>query len=918
MGAARGPIGAGADGAENVLRNANNDESFAVIGNAGSGFLDNAGVGANVDLPAYVIYTSGSTGRPKGVVVPQSGIVNRLLWMQDEYRLTPGERVLQKTPASFDVSVWEFFWPLITGATLVLARPGGHRDAAYLADVIDRHRVTTVHFVPSMLRAFVAEPAARQITALRRVLCSGEALPADLAAEFRSISSAELHNLYGPTEASVDVTATQVHDEVTIGRPVWNTQTYVLDAYLRPTPPGIPGELYLAGPQLAHGYLNRPAMTAERFVANPFGNGRLYRTGDLARWTHDGALDYVGRVDHQVKLRGFRIELGEIEAAMSALDGVTHAVAAIVDDRLVGYLVGHHDDLHDNLRDDLAETLPEHMVPATFVTLDRIPLTPSGKTDRKALPAPDFHALVGDREAGTELEQTLVDLTAAVLGLPTVGVDDDFFALGGDSIVSIQLVGRARAHGIRFSPRDVFERRTVTGLALVAETDQATTEAEGEGIGPTPFTPIMRDLITRGGPLDSFSQARLLRAPADLDLDRLTRAVDTLLATHHVLRARLTDDGLDIQPTAHASVVRDDATEVELGRYAAELDPRAGRMLHVVWFARLDRILLVAHHLVVDGVSWRVLEPDLAKAYAGGTPDPVGTSFRRWSHSLAEADRAAERDYWTALADCDPTALTRRPLTGRDIVATGRELRLSLTPEETVPLLTTVPDLFHATVNDILLTGFALALATRGNRARVVDIEGHGREESAVPGADLSRTVGWFTTVYPVRLDVTGIDIDDALRGGPDAGVAVKRVKEHLRAIPDNGIGHGILAPDLPRREILVNYLGRFGGATETGPWSAAPEAAGLGGHVDPGMPISHAIQVNAITLDGALTATWAWGGETADEADVRALAEAWFAALRGLARHADGGVGGYTPSDLTFSDLSQDELDEFESEWNK
>ncbi|WP_190201922.1 non-ribosomal peptide synthetase, partial [Streptomyces djakartensis] len=300
--------------------------------------------------PAYVIYTSGSTGRPKGVVVPHAGIVNRLLWMQAEYGLEPGEGVLQKTPFGFDVSVWEFFWPLITGARLVVARPEGHRDPAYLASVIREQAVTTVHFVPSMLRAFLDEPAAADCTGLRRVLCSGEALPADLARRAQTVLGPVLHNLYGPTEASVDVTSWVCGDSsesaVPIGRPVWNTQVYVLDAGLRPVPPGVTGELYLAGDQLARGYLDRPGLTAERFLANPFGGpgSRMYRTGDLARWRADGALEFVGRVDDQVKLRGFRIELGEVEAVLAGHDDVAHAVAVVREDRpgdqrLVAYVV---------------------------------------------------------------------------------------------------------------------------------------------------------------------------------------------------------------------------------------------------------------------------------------------------------------------------------------------------------------------------------------------------------------------------------------------------------------------------------------------------------------------------------------------------------------------------------------------------
>ncbi|MET9255602.1 amino acid adenylation domain-containing protein [Streptomyces sp. NPDC003717] len=428
--------------------------------------------------PAYVIYTSGSTGRPKGVVVPHRAIDNRLRWMQDAYRLTAADRVLQKTPSSFDVSVWEFFWPLREGAALVVAEPGGHKDPVYLARLIREQAVTTLHFVPSMLQVFLAAPeAAGCAEALRRVFCSGEALPRETAqAAGRVLPGVELHNLYGPTEAAVDVSYHAVDPAhsgpVPIGRPVWNTRLYVLDAALQPCPPGVPGELFLAGVQLADGYLDRPELTASRFVPDPFGpaGGRMYRTGDLARWTAAGEVEYLGRTDHQVKLRGQRIELGEIEAALAARPGVDGACAVVWEDRLVGYVTGGDAD-PVRLRAELARELPEHMVPAVVVALDAFPLSPAGKLDRRELPAPVFAGGTAAREPASPREEALVRLFAEVLEADGVGPDDAFFDLGGTSLLAVRLVARIREEcGAELTIGSLFEAPTPAALAARLDT----------------------------------------------------------------------------------------------------------------------------------------------------------------------------------------------------------------------------------------------------------------------------------------------------------------------------------------------------------------------------------------------------------------------------------------------------------------
>ena len=436
------------------------------------------------DNPAYVIYTSGSTGRPKGVIITHTGIANRLIWMQSAYGLGQEDRVLQKTSFSFDVSVWEFFWPLLTGAALVVARPGGHMDPSYLAEIIRSERVTTLHFVPAMLESFLASVDPSDYQTVRRTICSGEALSGKLEFLFAERLSGTLYNLYGPTETSVDSTAYRCASRPApagappIGRPIANTQAYVLDEGLQPVPMGVVGELYIAGAGLARGYLGRPGLTAGRFVACPFGGPgkRMYRTGDLARWRRDGNLDFAGRTDDQVKIRGFRVEPGEVEAVLARHPAVGAAAVVVREDRpgdqrLVAYVVpadGTADALRE-LRAHASAFLPEHMVPSAIVPVPSFPLTPSGKIDRRSLPAPDFHAEAPARAPRSPREKTLCRLFAELLDLPEIGIDDNFFELGGHSLLAMRLIGRISAElGVDLSVRAVFDARTVSGLAELA------------------------------------------------------------------------------------------------------------------------------------------------------------------------------------------------------------------------------------------------------------------------------------------------------------------------------------------------------------------------------------------------------------------------------------------------------------------
>ncbi|MBS2965020.1 amino acid adenylation domain-containing protein [Actinocrinis puniceicyclus] len=961
---------------------------------------------------AYVIYTSGSTGRPKGVVVPHAGIVNRLLWMQAQYPLAPDDRVLQKTPASFDVSVWEFFWPLLVGATLVLAKPDGHKDPAYLAETMRRHDVTTVHFVPSMLDAFLQTPEAGSCTRLRRVFCSGEALPARMAERFHALLPARLHNLYGPTEASVDVTAFAAQpgsryragETVPIGRPIANTRAYVLDPALRPLPPGTVGELYIAGTGLARGYLGRAALTSERFVADPFGppGTRMYRTGDLAHWTADGDLVFDGRTDHQVKLRGFRIEPGEIEHVLTAHADVARAAVIAREDtrgvtRLIGYVVPRDADaLIDttSLRRDLAAQLPQYMVPAALVSLPRLPLTPSGKLDRRALPEPDFASRGERRAPRTPREELLVALYAEVLGLEPerVGIDDDFFAQGGDSIISIQLAARARAGGLRITPRDVFAHPTVAGLARVARTaDTGSREDPDAALGEVPLAPIAHWLRERGGPFAGFNQSMLLEVPPALGLEELTAAVQALLDHHDALRMVLRVDEGDGTWSQHVPargairaadcVSRDDISALEddgalrahIARQArlaqAALDPQRGRMLRAVWFdaepERTGRLLVMIHHLSVDGVSWRILLPDLQAAWdaitRGREPAlaPVPTSLRTWATRLHreahEPETLGEARRWASIVEDEEPLPTARPFDPAvDVQATARTLELTLPAGHTEPLLGSVPAALRAGVDDVLLCALALAVREWRRTRRdadadrdvdhaapvVIDLEGHGREEPSAPGSeaelDLTRTVGWFTSLYPVRIEaaadwkpaVTGAGGGDADGTGDGSALlrALKSTKEQLRAVPRRGLGYGLLrylnpaaAPDLAGRtgaRLGFNYLGRFA-APESGLWQPAAEAECVGAQADPGMPLAHPVELNVLTRDHPdgprLTASWTWAEGLLRESDVRELAELWFAALRALSALRPG-AGTLTPSDVPLVSVTMEELEAIEA----
>jgi pristinamycin I synthase-2 len=935
---------------------------------------------------AYVMYTSGSTGQPKGIVVTHRDIAA----LAADPRFGDGAcaDVLVHSPAAFDASTFEIWAPLLRGGRLILAPPH-ELDAEEYAGLIVRHRPSAL-WLTAALFAVLAEYRPDCFTGVRQVWAGGEEVaPSMVRRVLAACPDTVVVNGYGPTETTTFATSHAVRDlapdarRVPIGRPLAGMRAYVLDAALQPLPPGTTGELYLAGAGVARGYLGRPAQTAERFVADPYGPAgeRMYRTGDLARWTPDGVLEYRGRTDRQVKLRGFRVEPGQVEAVLREHPAVAQAVAEVRregdgEPRLVAYVVPAEGGrpTRDALRAFAGRRVPQYLVPHEVVVLDALPVTAHGKLDRAALPAAT--ARPSGRAPAGQAEHLLCSLMARVLGRDTVGADDDFFGLGGDSICAIRLVSAARAEGLTFTVRDVFAHRTAAELSRSAAAPGATADSEADdtGTGPVPATPIVHWMRERGAPVHRFAQSLLLSCPPGLSEEALRAAVHAVTDTHDALRLRLVDQDdswtLEIQPpgrTPDADLVRRvDATglaedalagraRAEVSAAADRLDPYAGRITRLVWFDRgpetSGRLLLVVHHLAVDGVSWRILTDDLVRAYtraaAGRTPDvpPAGTSLRHWARRLTaqatQPHRLAELPRWMDILAAPDPLLTPKPADPRLDLATDTADTVTTLPEDVVgPLLTTVPAAFHCGVEDVLLTALALAVAAwrrdqGGDTADgvLVDVEGHGRED-VVPGADVSRTLGWFTTLHPVRIDPGRIAWAEVTAGAPRLGDAVKRVKEQVCAAPDGGIGFGLLrhlAPGcgevlarLGTPQIGFNYLGRFAapGAPLGGEpgWAMAPEAV-MVTTTDPGLPVAHGLEVHAVVHDAPagprMTVTWTGARRLWSDADLTDLGGRWRAALEGIVRHAlSPDAGGHSPSDFPLADLTQNDIDDVEAAW--
>ncbi|TDO09244.1 non-ribosomal peptide synthase protein (TIGR01720 family)/amino acid adenylation domain-containing protein [Mycobacterium sp. BK086] len=918
--------------------------------------------GPQADDVAYIIYTSGTTGTPKGVAIPHRNVI-RLLETLDADMDMAGLAWSQCHSLAFDFSVWEIWGALLYGGRVVVVPDAVVRSPEDLHALLVTEQVGVLSQTPSAFYALqtadAANPELGSQLKLEAVVFGGEALePQKMRAWLANHppGTPRLLNMYGITETTVhasfrEIVAADADSAVSpIGVPLGHLGFFVLDTLLRPVPTGVVGELYVAGAGVADGYIGRSGLSSIRFVACPFGEpgARMYRTGDLMAWGADGELRYMGRSDEQVKIRGYRIELGEIQAALSDVDGVDQAVVIAREDRpgdkrLVGYVTGDVDPVA--ARAVLADRLPSYMVPTAVVAMDALPLTVNGKLDTKALPAPDYQDVDSYRAPSDAVEEILAGIYAQVLGLERVGVDESFFELGGDSILSMQVVARARAAGLICRPRDIFVEQTVAGLARVATLTDGDDDVVDEGIGELQATPIIQWLNDVDGPVDQFNQTVLIQAPVGVTEDDVLVVLQAVLDRHAMLRMHVEDDGaggwsltvpeagsVDARMCLHTVDVLSDET---VAKARSRLNPATGAMVSALWAVPTGQLLMIVHHLSVDGVSWRILLEDFNLAWAqlhGGQPvelPAARTSFARWASILADhaydADVVSTAARWREIAAIPAPLPAVQPVV--DTYANAGSLSVELDPEATRMLLGEVPAAFHAGINDILLIAFGLALTeflgTAGAPV-VIDAEGHGRQEE-VADVDLSRTVGWFTTKYPISLAVGGLDWGQVLAGDADLGPVIKDAKEQLRALPD-GLTYGLLRylnadVDLAGADPTIgfNYLGRMSGAggqtsgdfweiREDG-WKVTGAAAAVP------MPLMHTVELNAgtvETLDGPrLRAGWTWALSALDHAQVARLSELWFDALAGICAHVHGGGGGLTPSDIAPARLTQEQIDE-------
>ncbi len=897
---------------------------------------------------AYVIYTSGSTGQPKGVMIEQGGAANLAHWHRRTLEISEQDRVLQFAPSSFDASVWEMLMALAQGACLVIAGPEQIRDTARFAEYLQDKNVTVATLPPS----YVAELHPDDLSPLRLLVTAGE--PARVADAIALSRNLRYVNAYGPTETTICATYHEVDpsceygSSIPIGRPVDNFEVLILDENKCLLPIGVPGEIYVGGAGLARGYFDRESLTRESFVAHPFREGeRLYRTGDMGQWLSNGEIEYLGRNDHQVKIRGHRIECGEIEYQLLKHPSVEQAVVAARpgnngNTELSGYFVARQKvDLSD-LKGRLSGILPDYMIPSYWIQLESLPLLPNGKVDRNALPDPIDGTAQRPIDAPTnDTEADLLTVWKEVLGRQDIGIHDRFFELGGDSIKAIQVVSRLRNLNYGLEVQDLFQAPSVHGLAQRAGRVEATTEQE-QATGEVPLTPIQRWFFeNHHEDVHHFNQAIVLEAQEHLNEEALRAALSAVYEHHDTLRIRFQfqDDRIVQEYESNASPIPLDVVDLREEVNASErirahadslqssLDLTAGPVIKAALYrlSNKDRLLLIAHHLIVDGVSWSILVEDLARAYRHSIAEreirlPARTdSYQLWARKLEEYAKSPallqEKDFWTRVETTQAEDIPldfEAPETNR--CGDAQIVRFGLGEKTTRQLLTDVHRAYNTEVGDLLITALAGALKEwhGGQRSRIM-MEGHGREP--LPGrVDVSRTVGWFTSLYPVVLD---------LKNKEDIGSQVKEIKETLRYVPKKGIGYGVLKYLVPEEHklgfptaaaprLLFNYHGKVNSESGGGLFTSSADMEAIGRFRGDALERTELLDLEAVIQNDRLEILALFNPKAHRRETIEWFADRYRSTLERIVEHCKS-----KPStDMTPSDVSRVNLDveEFES----
>ena len=924
---------------------------------------------------AYVIYTSGSTGRPKGTGISHRAAVSHLTGAQKAFEMRADDRVLQFASLNFDVSLEQIFTTLWSGARLVV-RGAEVWSAEEFFERSAESGLTVANFPTAywqQLTQTLDPIALGRNPQLRLVIVGGDSIMPEAVAQWQSAEidpgAIRLLNAYGPTEATITASIYDIPAgfsdnsspvRVPIGRPLLNKTIYLLDEQLEPVPIGVPGQLYIGRDGLARGYINRPELTAERFIPDPFSTTpgqRLYDSGDRARYQPDGSIEFLGRLDQQVKIRGFRIEIGEIEAILNEHEGVSEAAVVVSasgsgEQRLVAYVVGETREWRAYLK----ERVPEYMIPSVFVAIEEMPLTVTGKIDRQALVA------LGVREDGAgdeyeaprnEIEESLVEIWKQVLRVERVGINDNFFELGGDSILSIQIVARANQAGLRLTAKQIFEYQTVAELATVAGTGAAAEAEQGEVTGPVPLTPIQKWFFEESfAEPQHWNQSVLLETGQPFNTELLETVVSGLLEHHDALRLRfiMTPEGVEqvnsfveadtpvefIDLSSTPDTEQRARIEEHTNRIQASLDFGEGSLVRVAYFnlgeEKSGRLLIVIHHLLVDGVSWRILLEDLQRGFEQLSQGEEmrfpakTTSYKHWAERLHEYAQSYElREEATFWVEEARSEVSPQPVDfpdGPNTVESSRGVSVSLSADETRSLLQEMPKVFRTEINDVLLTALAQAFTQwTGETELLVDLEGHGREE-IVEDIDLSRTVGWFTSIYPVRLQLG--DRGDA------PGEQLKQVQEQLRRIPNRGIGYGLLrylCEDLsialtlaaaPKAEVTFNYLGQFDQVLERdSSFGPARESSGASRSASSLRP--YLLEINASVSGGVLQVNWTYSENVYRRTTVEKLAGAFIDALRSLISLCETpDAVSLAPADFPLLNFDQRQLDKLISQINK